>query len=364
MFLHEELKKKELPELWPESCTDWNERRNEIKEILQNELFGSYPQPPEEVTFTELPGFLPNPDYCADKAIFKKIEAACRIRGKEFSFPFYAAIPKGKSNIPFFVHINFRPDVPDLYMPTEEIIDGGFAVFSFGYNDVTQDDMDFTSKLSGILCENTTERVGNAPGKIAMWAWAASRVMDYCMTLDCLDLSKAAVVGHSRLGKTAWFAGVMDERFNFAISNDSGFGGASLSRNRADREAGKRFCSVRFCCENHMQWFAPNYRKYIDNEESMPYDQHFLVAGSAPRYVYVASAQEDIWSDPDTEYLSAVAAGEVYERLGIKGLVHPDRYPVPGDSFHEGHVGYHRRSGTHYFSRTDWQQYMKFILSK
>ena len=197
-----------------------------------------------------------------------------------------------------------------------------------------------------------------------MWSWAASRVMDYCRTLGCLDFSKAAVVGHSRLGKTALFTGMMDERFQFAISNNSGFAGAALNRNREDRENGEPLCSVAFCAEHHMQWFAQNYRKYIDREEEMPYDQHFLVAASAPRYAYVASAQEDLWSDPKTEYLSACAAGRVYEQLGLPGLIHPDRYPVPGDSMHEGRVGYHLREGAHYFSREDWQQYMRFILSK
>lgn len=110
-----------------------------------------------------------------------------------------------------------------------------------------------------------------------------------------------------------------------------------------------------------MQWFAENYRKYADNEEAMPYDQHFLVAASAPRAVYVASAVGDIWSDPDTEYLSACAAGEIYERLGKVGLVHPDRYPAPGDVFHDGLVGYHMRAGLHYLGREDWNRYMEFI---
>jgi len=291
------------------------------------------------------------------------VEARTKYKGKEFAFPFYAVIPKGKQNLPFFVHINFRSDVPDRYMPTEELIDNGFAVFSFGYEDVTADNLDFNDGFAGILYEGR-ERTGSDCGKIPMWSWAASRVMDYCQTLDCLDFSKSAVVGHSRLGKTALYTGMMDERFQFVISNNSGFAGATLSRNRADREKGEPFCSAKICVEKHMQWFAENYRKYADNEESMPYDQHFLVAASAPRYVYVGSAEEDYWSDPKGEYLSACAAGTVYEHLGLTGLVHPERYPQPGDSLHEGYVGYHMRAGCHYFSREDWNEYCRFIRSK
>ena len=362
MFCENELSKRKIPEIW-DGKTDWETRRKEIADVLQRELFGYRPADPEEVSFIELPDEPWYNTFCAGKATLKKIEARTKISGKEFSFPFYAAIPKGKKNLPFFVHINFRPDVPDRFMPSEEIADSGFAVFSFGYQDVTSDDEDFTNGLAGVIYGGR-DRVGGECGKIPMWSWAASRIMDYCRTLDCLDFEKSAVVGHSRLGKTALFTGMLDERFKFSISNNSGFAGAALNRNREDRERGENFCSVRFCVEHHMQWFAENYRKYADREETMPYDQHFLVAASAPRYVYVASAEDDIWSDPKTEYLSSCAAGEVYEKLGLTGLVHPDRYPVPGDSFHEGRVGYHLRAGAHFFSREDWQQYMKFIRSK
>lgn len=362
MFCKNELSKRNLPEIW-DGKTDWGTRRKEIADILQSELFGYRPADPEKISFAELPAESYFGTFCAGKAIIRRIEAQTTVNGQPFSFPFTAVIPKGKTNIPFFVHINFRSDVPDRYMPTEEIIDHGFAVFSFGYQDVTSDDEDFTNGMAGLLYGGR-ERTGGECGKIPMWSWAASRIMDYCCTLDCLDFQKSAVVGHSRLGKTALFTGMLDERFRFVISNDSGFAGAALSRNREDRERGEKFCSVEFCVNNHMQWFCQNYRKYVNREESMPYDQHFLVAASAPRYVYVASAVNDIWSDPKTEFLSCCAAGEVYDRLGVKGFVHPDRYPLPGDTLHEGCVGYHMRDGDHYFSREDWQQYFRFIQSK
>ena len=360
MFIENELKKRNLPEIWPDKTVDWEIRRKEIADILQSELFGYRPADPEESSFEILPGEPYYPTFCAGKVVFRKIAVRTVLCGKEFSFPFYAAIPKNGKDLPFFVHINFRSDVPDRYMPTEEITDNGFAVFSFGYQDVTSDDLDFTNGLAGIIY-NGRERTGGECGKIPMWSWAASRIMDYCRTLDCLDHEKSAVVGHSRLGKTALFTGMLDDRFKYVISNDSGFAGAALSRNRMDRENGEPFCSAEFCVKNHMQWFAQNYRKYAGSEESMPYDQHFLVAASAPRHVYVASAEEDYWSDPKTEYLSCCAADEVYRNLGIPGFVHPDRYPAAGENFHEGNIGYHIRAGAHYFSREDWNQYMRYI---
>jgi len=364
MFLENEIKKKALPELWADGGVDWETRRAQIKDVLQRELFGYMPPAPASVSFEELPPVGYASTFCAGKATIQRILVKTVLCGKEFSFPFCAVIPRGRKSLPFFVHINFRPDVPDRYMPTEEIVDNGFAVFSFGYEDVTSDDMDFSNGLAGVIYEGRLPR-GSECGKIPMWSWAASRVMDYCQTLDCLDFSKSAVVGHSRLGKTALWTGMMDERFQFSISNDSGFAGAGLSRNREERERGEvRRCSVDFCVKHHMQWFCDNYRKYADREEEMPYDQHFLVAASAPRYVYVASAERDEWSDPMSEYLCCCEAGKVYERLGLSGFVHPDRYPVATESFHEGRVGYHIRHGEHYFSREDWKQYFAFIQSK
>ncbi len=302
----------------------------------------------------------------AEGPLYRKLEAACeRLDGRRMLFDEWnlrwGTMGDSDSGL-------YAAGVMTMLIRNQEKLnlDGAsyFALVNEGiirvYQDVTSDDMDFTNRLAGILYGGR-EKTGGDCGKIPMWSWAASRVMDYCQTLECLDFTKSAVVGHSRLGKTALYTGMMDTRFQFAISNDSGFAGAALNRNREDRERGEPFCSVAFCVEHHMQWFSENYRKYADREETMPYDQHFLVAATAPRHVYVASAEEDYWSDPKTEYLSCCAAGAVYEQLGITGFVHPDRYPNPGEHFHDGHVGYHIRHGVHYFSREDWNMYCQYI---
>jgi len=350
------LDMRKLPNIWEVDSCDWGRRRMEIVELLQREVYGFRPGEPEELTFVELPGERFYEGFCAGKAPLKKIEIRGKLGGKEFAFPMYAVIPKDKKNLPFFVHVNFRPDVPDRYMPTEEIIDQGFAVFSFGYQDVTADNGDFTDGLAGVV-HGGRERSGSDCGKIALWSWAASRVMDYCQTLDCLDFEKAAIIGHSRLGKTALFTGMMDERFRYVISNNSGCSGAAISRGKVGE-------SVEAICRVFPYWFAPNYEKYSGKEEAMSFDQHFLVAASAPRYVYVASASEDSWADPDSEYLSCCAAGEVYEKLGLTGFVHPDRLPEIGDVLQEGCIGYHLRQGTHYMGREDWKWYCEFIRAK
>ena len=238
-------------------------------------------------------------------------------------------------------------------MPVEEIIDNGFAVISFCYQDITKDNDDFTDGLAGVLYENG-KRGKNEAGKITLWSWAAQRVMDYAQTLDNLDLNNSIVCGHSRLGKTALLTAATDKRFKFAFSNNSGCCGAALSR-------GKNGEKIADICSAFPYWFCEEFLNYINNEDKMPFDQHYLAAAIAPRYVYISSAKEDIWADPVSEMLTCVAISEVYERYGEKGFVCADRLPRVGDVFHDGCVGYHLRDGLHYFSREDWNKAMTFV---
>ena len=351
MGCQELLQSRKLPEVWP--WGDWETRRQEIRELLQREVYGFLPEEPEKIWFEELPGQWADTVFCAGKAPLKQIRIHVVLRGRAFSFPITAVIPKNRKNLPFFVSINFRDAVPDKAMPSEELVDNGFAVFSFCYKDVTSDDGDFENGLAALL----GPRQEGSCGKIGLWAWAASRVMDYCRTLDCLDFEKAAVAGHSRLGKTALVAGMMDERFRYVFSNDSGCAGAALFRDKVGE-------TVKNIWQNFPYWFTPGFARYVDREAAMPFDQHFLLAASAPRFVYVASAQEDQWADPDSEYLSCVAASTVWEKLGMTGFVHPDRLPYAGEVFGLGKVGYHMRQGCHFFSREDWNRYCAFVLAK
>lgn len=339
-MFEEIIKERNLPKLLS---------RNEMLNILFEEEYGYLPEKPTNLSWKVEEDIVRN--FCAGKAILNKITINCEMGKKLFSFPFCLALPKAEGKHPFFIHINFRDLVPDIYMPTEELIDHGFAVFSFCYKDVTSDNDDFTDGLASILYENGN-RKPNDSGKIAMWAWAAHRVMDYAQTLESvLDLKNAVVCGHSRLGKTALLTAATDERFAFAYSNNSGCSGAAITRNKQG-ETVKDICSRRFPF-----WFCENYKKYIDNEQNMPFDQHYLVASIAPRKVLIGSASEDLWADPVSEQLCCAAASDAFE----KGFA-CDKMPAEiGDEFFEGDIGYHLRKGLHYFSREDWQKLIKFV---
>lgn len=330
---------------------DWQKRRKEIQELLCNEIYGVLPPKPTSVSAVLNKA---NKTAYAGKALEQNITLTVEFDNKSFSFPVNVFIPKLVENPMAIVYIAFRPDLPDRYFPIEEIIDEGFAIATFCYNDIANDKEDnFSEKLAGLL-KKEGERAPNDTGKIMMWAWAASRVVDYLETRNDIDHRNIAVMGHSRLGKTALVAGAYDERFTFIFPNDSGCSGDAITRGKE----GERIADI---TKSFPFWFCPNYLKYAGKEEQMPFDQHFLVAAIAPRFVCAGTAIEDKWADPDSQYLSYVAADEVYKFLGKEGFIHPDRLPEAGDIFHEGTIGFHKRTGTHFHSRYDWQRFMDFM---
>lgn len=326
--------------------------REEMLQILQEEVYGFLPERPLSVDFQVQENLISH--FCAGHATLNRIEAHLTLQEREFSFPFYAALRKAPGPQPFFVHINFRPEIPDRYMPTEELIDMGFSVFSFCYEDITKDNGDFADGLAGILFQGGLAKRGPSDaGKIALWAYAAMRVMDFAAACtDRFDLSRSVVCGHSRLGKTALLAGALDERFAFTYSNDSGCSGAALSR-------GTRGETVADITKTFPYWFCERYAAYAGREASMPFDQHYLLAAIAPRRVLIGSASKDDWADPLSEQLSALAASGAFP----KGLT-TDRPAQIQETFLEGDIGYHLREGEHYFSRRDWQVLAEFVDSK
>lgn len=353
-MLKEIMQERNLPELMRmndgtpvTSAEQWRKRRTEILEILQENCYGRTPDalPASAEVIRTMDSF------CAGKAPHQELAVTLQTPGKPFTFPVHLFVPKKVKKPPVFIHINFRSDVPDRYCPVEEITDSGFAVAMFDYRTVTSDDGDFTNGLAGEYIGNR-ERRPNEWGKIGMWAYAASRVLDVLTQMDCVDVSKAFVTGHSRLGKTAMWCAAQDERFAMGISNDSGCGGVSIERGKIGEH-------VDVITKVFPFWFCPHYHDFADDTTKMPFDQHFVPACVAPRVAYIASAEEDSWADPVSEFLSALAVSPAFEITGVKGLVYEDdELPTAPAVFHRGNVAYHVRLGQHYFSREDWKYQM------
>lgn len=352
--LKKELAKRQIRDVLTDSegkrITDiagWERHREEMLTYFQTEMYGRIPPKPKRISFTEESC---DEVFCAGKAPLKKLMIHTELENGDFSFPVCSVVPVKKPRISYIL-INFRDNVPDRYLPSEELVDKGCAVFSFCYEDITSDDNDFTNGLAGLLFPEG-RNTPDASGKLAMWAWAAMRVMDYVESLKEVDPARVTVIGHSRLGKTALLAGAFDRRFMAAASNDSGCAGAKLERGGT----GEMFPRI---FKNFPFWFCPAFAQYASGEKQMRYDQHCLLAAIAPRKVCVGSAEEDVWADPRSEFLACAAASGVYELYGLRGLVHEDTYPEAPAHLKEGQICYHIRKGMHYMSREDWLEYLK-----
>ena len=329
---------------------DWEARRRELLDILAHEEYGYLPPKLGVVTGRVVST---EKKVASGHAIVDRVEIDVPTEKGTFTFPINLIVPNNGHKVPVFVLINFRPDLYDMYYPLEEIIDNGFALAVLYYNDITQDNGDMQDKLAGLI-ERPAD--GTGFGKISLWAWACSRVLDYLETREELDCSNAAVIGHSRLGKTALWCGANDTRFKYVISNDSGCSGAAYEREKHDDSE-----TLARIVDKFPFWFCDNFKKYVGNEDSRPFDQHWLLAASAPRYVLVNSASKDLWADPLGEQMSCRAASPAWELHNMPGFICPETQAPVDKPFIEGSIGYQRRDGVHFLGRADWQNAMTFM---
>ncbi|MCL2742525.1 MAG: acetylxylan esterase [Planctomycetaceae bacterium] len=240
--------------------------------------------------------------------------------------------------------------------PMQFLLERGYACVTAYYCDIEPDvNGGYLHGVRKFLYKEGEKQALDEANTIATWAWGLGEMLDgveHFQDKLGIDPTKTVVVGHSRLGKTSLWAGAIDQRFAIVISNDSGCGGAALSR----RNYGETVHRINV---SFPHWFCDNFKKYNLDVNSLPVDQHQLIALAAPRPVYVASATEDRWADPKGEFLSAYNAGSVYKLFGTSGFGGVTEPPQPDLSV-GGIIGYHNRTGGHGILEPDWKHYCDF----
>jgi pimeloyl-ACP methyl ester carboxylesterase len=354
----------QIPALWGShepSTKNWEEkRRAEVLEVMTREMFGRAPtEKPNAVTFKALG---PDKTVYDGQAILKKILISYESPSGKASFPVTAVIPISKTTVPVFLEMSINyPDRVDENLgrasaawPAQLIVKRGYAAVVFDYTNAVPDNPPGFKTWTADVWGKTGERVPDAGGSIAGWAWCISRVIDWMETEPTLDAKKIAVVGFSRGGKTALWAGATDKRIAMTVACGSGGGGAKLMRMNLPKSE-----PVARLNKSFPHWFCPNYALYGPDETQAPFDMHWLTALIAPRLLYVSSATLDLWAGPEGEFQSCVLASPIWEAYGKKGLTGIS-FPAPEQPLHDGEIGYHLRSGVHFLTEYDWVQYINF----
>jgi hypothetical protein len=360
-------------------------RRPEIMRLFETQMYGRTPTEAAKLSFD-----VTSVDSKAlgGLAIRKEVTIkATGPSGKTATFDLLIYLPaKAKKPVPTFVGLNFRGNHTIHSDPAikitkawlrrgdkevnnrttakdrgksagrwqvEKIVAHGYGIATIYCGDIDPDFHDgFKNGVHPLFYKKgQTKPAPDEWVSIGAWAWGLSRALDYFKTDKQIDHKHVAVIGHSRLGKTSLWAGAQDERFALVISNNSGCGGAALSK-RAFGE------TLKIINRAFPHWFCGNFKKYNGNESALPLDQHMLITLMAPRPVYIASAQQDRWADPHGEFLSGLHASPVYRLLGKSGMP-IDKMPAVNTPVH-GTIGYHVRTGKHNVTEYDWMQYLKF----
>ncbi len=351
----------------------WSQRRPEIVELFDREIYGRMPaQTPAvkweilstthesngnfQVITKKLVGHV---DHASDPAITVDI-------------PVTLTTPaNAKGPVPVILALEFDPAVmaalakrfPNFKLPAEvgptwqqQLLAKGWGYGVFYPTSVQPDNgAGLTEGIIG-LANHGKPRTPEQWGALRAWGWGASRILDYLETDSAVDAHRVGITGHSRYGKAALVTMAYDPRFAIGYISSSGEGGAKILR----RTWGELVENVAAANEYH--WMAGNFLKYAGplHPNDLPVDAHELIALCAPRPVFIGAGATngDGWADAKGMFLAAVGASPVYKLVGKKG-VGTTEFPPIETALIEGDLGFRQHSGGH-TPGPNWPTFLAF----
>ncbi len=310
------------------TTAEWPERRQEIVDQIIGIGYGSLPPRPKETQFEEL-------HTCTVSSLGGARIVCGRVAtGPDLSVSFILNLLMPAGEGPFPVVLN--GDACWRYVTdavAAEILRRGYLLAQFNRVELAPD-LNRPDRVAGLY----RAYPDGVFGALAAWAWGYHRCLDVLGNLPFVQAARVAVTGHSRGGKAALLAGATDERIALTCANNSGAGGAGCFRWQGNGSE-----TLADLIRVFPYWFGPGLKDYVDREEELPFDQHFLKSLMAPRALLTTEALGDLWANPEGTRQTHLAAREVYRFLGA-----------------EDRLGIWFREGGHAHSEADWKAFLDF----
>ncbi len=335
----------------------WPERRREILSLFQNELFGFTPDLQfDEIRCIELERLE------LQGGVERRLYGLCLRKGDQHCGLRFSVTFK-EDGLPVILHINPFTLNPRIYaqqgfsfgrggiFPSVRIAEEGFVAV-----DCFVDEFRADSPIVGtndIMAIYPPVKGGSGWCTIGAWAWAGYKVASLLPSLGFTS-KRVTVSGFSRGAKTALWAGAQYEIFTSVYACEAGCCGSAMFR-------GKQGETIEAITRRYPYWSCDNFKKYVDKEDELPFDQHMLLALIAPRPLCISSARGDLWSDPEKEFESCVLVGTLYEAMGYRGLG-SSSFPVDDRPVRGDRIQYHARYGDHDCNSYDWDCALGFLL--
>lgn len=353
---------------------EWEKsRRPEIVHFFEQNMYGEVPRPSSQIK-KSFKFISEDKNLLGGRCTRKDVQITFENEVGKVTMPLVLFIPtEAKEKVPVILLANggdikrngLRMDSPQSYgktangIPLHQLMTRGIGVATVDYQAFGVDRGNREGKVSGGIAnlffepgqEHTKE---NEWGMIAIWAYALRAGMDYLETDGNVNVSQVAPLGCSISGKVALWAAVTDQRFGGALLSTAGHGGDAIWR----REYGETLQNM---VDNLPTWICRNAKKYANDVHSMPVDQHSLLACMAPRPLYVATAQHDLWADQLGQWIGTYNALPAYQLYGEDVAFTSPEQPTINQPIIKSTIGFHVRSGVHGLELYDWEQYMKFI---